>query len=72
MKQVNNADSFRRRVYAILARLLTFEHSGTPVDLIPSESSIQAFAIQLTYFATRKSDLNACMSELKAITTVAA
>jgi hypothetical protein len=57
MKQVNNADPYRRRVYAILARLLNFTHSGADVDLVKSASNIQALAIQLTYFAPRKSGI---------------
>jgi hypothetical protein len=65
MKQVNNADPFRRRVYAILSGLLKFSHSGTTVDFMQSTSNnIQAFAIQLTFFATRKSNLEASMTEL--------
>jgi hypothetical protein len=57
MKQINNADPFRRRVYAILARLLNFKQSGTDVDLLRSASNIQTLAIQLTYFASRKSGI---------------
>jgi hypothetical protein len=57
MKQVNSADPYRRRVYAILARLLNFAHSGTEVDLVKSASTVQAMAIQLSYFAPRKSGI---------------
>lgn len=65
MKQVNNADPFRRRVYAILSGLLKFSHSGTTVDFMQSTTNnIQAFAIQLTFFAKRKSNLESSISEL--------
>jgi len=54
MKQVNNADKYRRRVYAILARLFNFTQSGTTVNLLPEETNIQTLAIKLNYFAPRR------------------
>jgi hypothetical protein len=67
MKQVGNADPYRRRVYAILARMLKFTHSASNVNLMHNVSSIQALSIQLAYFAGRNSNLHNSMVELKTL-----